>query len=186
MKKVARQSLWFMSFVLGAGGVCTYPHLQRAEATVTTIEASRSELTDAAVQAANPDPIIEDPNVRKCICRLWQLGGYGFRETEAGMDIVRSKEGTLSCRYWPFAHLYHRAASPDHWPLEDVAAIAHTHPRKGAIQHPTDHDYLNTLDDYVVAADGIFSAGKGCTDKKNKQLCTQQPAGPKWHKQWCE
>jgi hypothetical protein len=183
MKNVAKQGLtWLTPCVLIAVAYAPL-HLQPSTTgTVPTIQASQVELTNVA-----GDPITDDPNVRKCICKLWQSSRYGFVHTEAGMDIVRSKGGSLSCRLWPFSNLHQRAETPAHWPLDDVAAFAHTHPRKGAVQHPTDpDDYMAALDDYVVCADGVFSARKGCTNRKDKKSCTLQPAGPKWYEEWCE
>jgi hypothetical protein len=199
MKNLSHQGLnWLVACVFIAAVAYVYLHLQSAKAErINAVYASRFELINGYPDVGHQpfelreplglNHITDDPNVRKCICKLWQKGGYGFLPTEAGMDIARSKDGSLSCRFWPFAHLYQRAAPPDKWPLDDVAAVAHTHPRKGAVQYPSDpDDYMSTLDDYVVCADGVFSAGKGCTNKKDKKQCTQRPGGSKWYKEWCE
>lgn len=194
MNTPKRSLHWLIVCVFGAVGVYPYLHLQPAKAEkATTVQASHLELTDdagrvGAFWADGRDPTADDPNARRCVCELWRTSGYGFRQTEAAMDLIRSKDGSLSCRFWPFAHLRQRTEAPGgNWPLGDVAAIAHTHPRKGTVQYPSDpEDYLRTLDDYVVCAAGVFSAGKGCTKNKDKRACTKQLAGPNWYKEWCE
>ena len=132
------------------------------------------------------DPLTDNPDVRKCFCELWKKGGYGFQSTEAGMDIV-SSNGRYTCRFWPFTNQTRKQTRPANWPMLGVAAIAHTHPRNDAVQMPSDPgDYKKTVDDYVVCAGGVFKAGKGCTEQKDKSPCTEQPGTPKWHKEWCE
>lgn len=181
----------FMSGVLGV-----YPlsqvHAVRAEKAITVL-AAQSKLTNSDDRAVGlsgnvPNRPTEDPNLRKCMCQLWRTSGYGFRQTEAAMDIIRAKDSSLSCRFWPFAHLHQRTEAPGgNWPSEDVVAIAHTHPRKATVQYPSDpDDYLRTLDDYVICNAGIFAAEKGCTRQKNKKACTQKVAGADWYKDWCE
>lgn len=188
MRNLAKQ-IWPLSCILGAVGAYAYLHVQSrpAEMAMPAETLRFNRLQGANPIATDQQAITGDPNVRKCICKLWQVSGYGFRPTEAGMDIVRSKDGTLSCRFWPFTHYPRAANPPENWPGSDVVAAAHTHPRKGAIQYPSDpYDYKDAVDDYVVCADGIFTAAKGCARKKDKKPCTLQSAGSDWHKQWCE
>jgi RHS repeat-associated protein len=132
------------------------------------------------------DPLADDPDVRQCFCQLWKKGGYGMQTTEAGMDLM-VKNGRRICVFWPFTNQTRKASRPAEWSLGGVIAIAHTHPRSGSVQRPSDPgDYKVTVDDYVLCAGGVFKAGKGCTKAKDKTPCTEQPGPPNWYEAWCK
>jgi RHS repeat-associated protein len=142
---------------------------------------------DSPVNFTDPlgwDAITDDPAVKKCICDIWTRARGGAERFEFGADITKGQDGKLGCRPWPWAGpgTWQSQKRPSDWPLDDVVAIAHTHPRS-SVQRPSlpgekppKGDYMNTVPNYVMCNAGLFRAGEGCnsSDAAAKK-CTTQP-----------
>jgi uncharacterized protein RhaS with RHS repeats len=135
------------------------------------------------------DAITNDPNVRRCLCKLWKDAAYGHDSRERAAWVTQNSDGIRECVRWPWAAKFRSEVWKGPMPTGSIA-IFHTHPN-GADPKPSSGDRQAAetagVPNYACSRNGISKIDPNCTNAgPNPKRCPVESVEDTNWRSWCK